>query len=156
MAGTQAPLPTKRPLKTFLTSLQKLNENTQMNLKTYLRTNPTVLGRLLSRDLTNKELAKDLGYSVVYVSQVLKEMGLKKVKGQVADKRKKRSVLKQTRSEYRTEVARDVLNKRITIDTGAKIAKCSERTLYRYIKKLEEQADADKRSLKQAVDPQDR
>lgn len=110
-----------------------------MNLKTYLKENPEILGKLINRTLTNKDLAAQLGYSTVYVSQTLKAMGLKKIKGEVADKRNKRSRLKQCRTEYRLEVARDVISKRITIEQAAKIAKCTERTIYRYVDKLQEE-----------------
>lgn len=127
-----------------------------MNLKTYLKSNPTVLGKLLSRTLTNKELAEQLGYSPVYISQTLKEMGLKKAKGEVADHRKKRSKLKQSRTDFRLEVARDIIAKRITVEKGSEIAKCSERTLYRYIKKLEEETYAAQRRKREGLDPENR
>lgn len=93
------------------------------------------LDKLHTRQITGAEVAAQLGVSGTHLSRVLSAEGFKKLPGPVLQKRKAITELVKTRHEYRQGLADKVAAKTITIEQACAKAKCSERTMWRYIAK---------------------
>lgn len=106
-------------------------------MKTVLeRLSKTLIAKLKARKVTTKEVAEQLGVHPTYLSKILAENGITKVKGPTVAARLKRSVLVQTRDEFRKELAKQVKTGKMTYTKAAKRAHCSERTIYRLVSEL--------------------
>lgn len=83
--------------------------------------------QLVSRDLTNRALAAELGVSESYLCRVLKKL---KVKREPAPDPAAQAALNEARRAHRLVVA-----KTLPVKDAARAANCSTRTIYRLRKK---------------------
>lgn len=107
-----------------------------MKLKEILENQPELLEQLRTRQITNREAALQLGYDEFYLGKVLKEIGIGKKVGEVRAKRKALSRKAITRKQFRTELAKEILSNQLTLGKAAELARCSERTMYRYVESI--------------------
>ena len=92
---------------------------------------PEDLAALLERRLTKTSLAQRLGVSLAYLNKHTPKLP----PGLVRAKRLQTQMLFNTRKGYRLHLAKQVLQGLKSLDNAAKEAKCSVRTLYRYVLK---------------------
>ena len=81
--------------------------------------------RIVSRELTNRAVARELKVSEARVCRVLKE--LKVVRESLPDRNAARALIAERRA-FRAETA---ANHALSIEEAARIANCSTRTIYR-------------------------
>lgn len=82
--------------------------------------------RIISRELTNREVARALGASEEWVCRTLKALGVVR---EPAPDRSKSGTLLTARRELRTRLANDPT---LTLEEAARQAHCTVRTIYRY------------------------
>ena len=87
------------------------------------------LAALLSRRLTKTALAKRLGISATYLSRITPKLP----PGPVRAQRAKTKQLSDMRKAVRTKLAKQVASGRRSLESAAKEANCSIRTIYRYM-----------------------
>lgn len=107
-----------------------------MKLKEFLESNPDLLEKLRTRQMTNREAAAQLGYDEFYLGRVLKQIGIGKKEGEIRAKRRALSRKATTRKQFRTELAKQVLANKLSLDKAAETARCSTRTMYRYVESI--------------------
>jgi hypothetical protein len=90
------------------------------------------LAALSARTLTKTKLAAQYKVSPTYISRITPRLP----PGPVAQKRKLTKILSDTRKAYRTKLAKQVIAGRRGLESAAREANCSIRTMYRYICKL--------------------
>jgi DNA-binding Xre family transcriptional regulator len=90
------------------------------------------LDRLAKRKITKRALAAELGISECYLNRLTPPLP----PGPVRAKRLARADLAQQRRNHRMKLAKMVQSGRRNIESAAKEARCSVRTLYRYLAKL--------------------
>lgn len=91
-----------------------------------------MLERLRTRKMTNEEAADKLGVSVTYLSRIVATMQTKE-RGQTMLEREAVSKLAAERRHHRERMAKEVKNGNLDVATAAKRAKCSERTIKRFV-----------------------
>lgn len=99
------------------------------------RLNAKLLKQLRERKVTNTAAAEALGVHETYLSRILKELGEEKTKGVTMAHREARAMLAQTREQYRAQLAKKVNRKEMTPEKAAKEAKCTVRTMFRWMAK---------------------
>lgn len=104
-----------------------------MKLQEILESRPDLLEKLRTRQLTNREVAAQLGYDEFYLGRVLIQIGVGKKEGEVRAKRKALSRKATTRKQFRTELAKQIVSNTLTLEKAAELARCSTRTMYRYV-----------------------
>lgn len=97
---------------------------------------PEVVSQIVNRTLTNRKASLMLGISEQYFSVLFRRLKLKKVPGPTVVAKRDAKNLSATRIDYRKQVVNQVKNGRKTIQAAAREARCSERTIYRYLKML--------------------
>jgi hypothetical protein len=90
------------------------------------------LAALNTRKLTKVALAESLGVSVTYIAKNTPKLP----PGPIRAQRARTKVLSDTRKAYRTRLAKQVLSGRRSLESAAKEAHCSIRTMYRYLCRL--------------------
>lgn len=90
------------------------------------------LALLAARKLTKTALAAELGVSATYLMRITPPLP----PGPVATQRRSNSKLATSRAGHRTKLAAQVIAGSKSITKAAAEAKCSERTMYRYVWKL--------------------
>jgi len=108
-----------------------------MNLKTRLLERPEIIVRLMTWEMTYEQAAQVLDVSVDHLTHTVIELVGRRKPAPAHQKRKLNSQLASTRKDYRKMLAFQVLNGSLTIENAAKQAKCTERTIYRYIERIE-------------------
>lgn len=92
-----------------------------------LRDNITpYLPKIISREMTNRAVARELKVSEHHVCRVLKQLGVQR---EPAPDRSAAGRLLEARRELRTRLANDP---NLTLAQAASQAKCTVRTIYRY------------------------
>lgn len=86
--------------------------------------------QLVSRDLTNRALAAELGVSESYLCRVLKKLKVKREPAPDPAARAAQAALNEARRAHRLDVA-----KTLSVKDAARAANCSTRTIYRLRKK---------------------
>jgi hypothetical protein len=84
------------------------------------------LPKLVSREMTNRAVARELNVTEHHLCRVLKSLGVKK---EPAPDRSSAGKLLDARRELRTRLANDP---ELTLAQAASRANCSVRTIYRY------------------------
>lgn len=84
------------------------------------------LPKLVSREVTNRAVARELKVSEAHLCRVLKALGVEK---EPAPDRSNAGKLLDARRELRTKLANDP---NLTLAQAARQANCSVRTIYRY------------------------
>jgi len=109
------------------------------NLSEKLLENPAVIEGYLSRRLSAADLAKQFGYEEGYMLSTLSRLGVKREVNPVSTYQQQRqnAVLAETRREFREFLAMKVANNKMTLKKAAEIASCSERTIRRYVEKVQ-------------------
>lgn len=107
-----------------------------MTLHEFFESRPELLEMLRLRQVTNRQVAAQAGVSEEHLARVLASMGIQKVRGEVVARRAAVRELADERRKHRQNLAKSVISGKLTIETAAAQAECSERTLYRYIKRL--------------------
>ena len=87
------------------------------------------LAALASRKLTKTALASELGVSATYLMRITPTLP----PGPVAAQRRANSTFAESRKAFRLKLAKQVLAGSKSITKAAAEAKCSERTMYRYV-----------------------
>lgn len=87
---------------------------------------PPYLARLVSREMTNRAVARELGVTEHHLCRTLKQMGVVK---EPAQDRSNAGKLLDARRELRTRLANDP---DLSLAQAASRANCSIRTIYRY------------------------
>lgn len=90
------------------------------------------LAALATRKITKRALAAKLGVSETYLVRCTPALP----PGKTQLERKARSAIYEARREFRTKMARQVMSRRRSLESAAKEANCSTRTMYRYLCKL--------------------
>lgn len=90
------------------------------------------LKAIASRKVTKTEMAKRLGVSAAYLSRMTPKLP----PGPIRAQRLAIHELAATRRAFRSKLAKEVLKGRRSLESAAKEAHCSIRTLYRYVCKL--------------------
>jgi transposase len=103
-----------------------------MTLKSKLT--PGLIEALVARKTTARAVAELLGTSESYLSRTLADMQVVKEPAPTAVRREK-AKLNASRREFRLSIARQVLDKTLSMRSATKLAFCSERTMYRYVEK---------------------
>ena len=111
-----------------------------MTLLEFFEQRPELLEMLRMRQVTNRQIALQAGVSEAYLARVLTGMGVQKVRGEVVARREELRELAEERRIHRQNLAKLVASGRLTMETAAAQAGCSERTLYRYIERLSDQS----------------
>jgi len=109
------------------------------NLAQKLLDRPEVLEDYVARKRTAASLAEEFGYREAYVLATLSRLGVKRPLNPQSTYRiqKKMAVLASTRREFRQFLAEKVRNRQFTLEKAAEIANCSERTMRRYVERLD-------------------
>lgn len=108
-----------------------------MNLKTRLLERPEIIVQLMTWEMTYEQAALLFDVSVDHLTHTVIDLVGKRKPAPKHQRRKMSSQLAATRKDYRKMLAYQVLNGSLTIEKAAKQAKCSERTIYRYVEKIE-------------------
>jgi|EndMetStandDraft_7_1072992.scaffolds.fasta_scaffold197306_2 hypothetical protein len=90
---------------------------------------------LAARKITKRALAAQLGVSETYLVRCTPALP----PGKTQIQRRANSVFYEARREFRTKMAKQVMSRRRSLESAAKEANCSTRTMYRYICKLKSQ-----------------
>ena len=90
------------------------------------------LALLAARKLTKTALAAELGVSATYLMRITPPLP----PGPVATQRRANSTFSESRKAFRLKLAKQVAAGSKSIERAAAEAKCSERTMYRYLCKL--------------------
>lgn len=96
------------------------------------RLTPTMLERLRTRKIKNKDAAERLGVCETYLSRVVSSMQ-EKEPGQTTQQRSEASLLANERRHHRERLAKEVKNGQLDVAQAAERANCSERTIMRYV-----------------------
>lgn len=83
-----------------------------------------------------KTVADMFGVHASYFSRVLKQIGVEKVVAPTVFRKQKASELSQFRQKFRWSQAEKVIKGEITVEKAAEEAKCTPRTIYRYVSLL--------------------
>lgn len=108
---------------------------TEKTLREKLESSPALLKALENRTLTNAEVATTLDVNESYLSTVFNTISQKK-RGEVALQREADHDLAESRRQLRIREAKKVTAGKKTLDKAADAAKCSTRTMRRYIEKI--------------------
>lgn len=87
---------------------------------------------LAHRKITKRQLAVDLGISYSYMVRITDKLP----PGEVSLQRRRTKELFAVRKGYRMAQAARVIQGEMSLEAAAKLAHCTERTIYRYICKL--------------------
>jgi transposase len=96
------------------------------------RLTKTLLEKLRLRKLTNAEAAEQLGVSESYLSRTVATIQ-RKEPGKTLAARKAAHALAVQRRQHRERLAKEVKNGVLDVDAAAARAKCSVRTMSRYV-----------------------
>lgn len=96
------------------------------------RLTPAMLERLRTRKITNAQAAEKLEVSETYLSRTVAAMQ-EKTPGEVMLARAAAAKLVAERRHHRERLAKEVKNGNLDVGTAAKRAKCSLRTMSRYV-----------------------
>lgn len=91
-----------------------------------------LLQKLRERKLTNAEAAAQLDVSISYLSRVVAAIQ-RKEPGKTMQARRAAHALVTQRRQHRERLAREVKNGNLDVNAAAKRAKCSIRTMERYV-----------------------
>lgn len=105
-------------------------------LKIRLLERPEIIVRLMTWEMTYEEAAKIFNVSVDHLTHTVIDLVGKRKPAPKYQKRKLNSELAATRKDFRLSLAYQVVNGSLSIEAAAKQAKCSERTIYRYIDRI--------------------
>src|SRR6185369_12307441 len=94
-----------------------------------MRISEANLRALLARKLTKKALATKLGISATHMSRITPKLP----PGPICAKRRAAHELFETRKAFRAKLAKEVNDGRRGLESAAKAAHCSIRTMYRYV-----------------------
>lgn len=101
------------------------------------RLTPGIIEKLVSREMTNAQAAKMLGSSENYLGFVFNQvLDKRREKGKIAQSRENAKKLVEARRDMRIREAKKVINGIKDLAKAAKTAKCSERTMRRYVEKI--------------------
>lgn len=109
------------------------------NLSEKLLENPEVIADYRAGKTTAADLAKTFGYSETYVLTTLSRIGARRdpKENSTYAQQKQSKVMAGLRREFRMLLAKRILDRALTLKDAAEAAECSERTLRRYVKVLE-------------------
>lgn len=93
-----------------------------------------IFHNLEQRKISSTEAARLLNVSLPHLSRTLAASNFKKIPATVAATRAKNSEAYKDRQTQRTHLAQQVKSKQLKIAEAAKLAGCSIRTLFRYVK----------------------
>lgn len=96
------------------------------------RLTKAVLEKLRTRKMTNAEAADMYGVTMSYLSRVVASMQ-EKEPGPTNAARKAAALLAQQRRQHRERLAKEVLHGELDVNVAAKRARCSIRTMERYV-----------------------
>lgn len=99
------------------------------------RLTPALIEALKTRTKSNDEVAALLGVHPRYLSMVFNKLA-KRNRGKVVKEREENAELVAARRELRIREAKKVKNGTKTLAKAAKAARCSERTMRRYIEQV--------------------
>lgn len=99
------------------------------------RLTPQIIEDLKTRKRTNREVAAQLGVHEDYLSQVFNAKTHRE-RGKVALQREQTHELVEARRRMRLREAQKVVDGLKTLEKAAKTARCSERTMRRYVLEL--------------------
>lgn len=99
------------------------------------RLTPELVKALENRTMTNEEVAAKLQVNASYLSTVFNSLSSKK-RGEVALQRENAHKLVEARRQLRIREAKKVCNGTKSLEKAAKDAKCSERTMRRYVERV--------------------
>lgn len=109
------------------------------NLSDKLLARPDVIQAYLERRRTAASIGQEFGYKEAYVLATLSRLRVKRAVNPQSTYRiqKSQALLAQTRREFRSFLAEKVKKEDISLEKAAEIAGCSERTMRRYLERLE-------------------
>ena len=102
------------------------------------RITETQLAELQARKITTTKLAKELGTSLTHLSRTLSAAGFTKDPSVQVEDRKQASKDYGKRHANRLKLAQQVLENKIPVELACCEARCSPRTMYRYMKHKKE------------------
>lgn len=135
MGPSPPPSPYKKFLKTFGQTFQLLTDPRTNHVLPYapMKIAKKYLDLLQKRKLTKRALALHLNVSESYLCRITDALP----PGKVRAERNARSALAAARRQHRIKLAKRVQAGTLRLETAAAKANCSERTMYRYLCRLE-------------------
>lgn len=99
---------------------------------------PQQIDDLRNRRVSGRTLAAILGVGEEWLSRNYSTKKINKIPGPVNAAVIEKRLLAAVRREFRNSIAKDVINGKKNIDDAARQACCTQRTMYRHVKRLRE------------------
>lgn len=106
-------------------------------LKTRLLERPDIIVKLMTWEMTYEEAAKILKVSTDHLTHTVIDLVGPRKPAPKFQQRKRNSELAATRKDFRLSLAYQVLAGTLSIEDAAEQAKCTTRTIYRYLDKVQ-------------------